>query len=169
MKRLQLILLLGLLGAAMAYGAGYFWRLHLAGGVSTSALDELGWLKQEFRLSGTEFARIQSLHATYLPHCRAMCAQVEAVNERLRGLLNATNQVTPEIAKALSEAAEIRARCQGMMFDHFYEVSRAMPPEQGRRYLAWVQQQTLLPTYHGTGHSTNSGPAQADAPAGHRH
>jgi Heavy-metal resistance len=169
MKRLRLILLLGLLGATVAFGIGYVWRLHLAGGVSASALDELGWLKQEFRLSDAEFARIQSLHATYLPHCRAMCAQVEAVNERLRGLLNATNHVTPEIAKALSEAAEIRARCQGMMFDHFYEVSRAMPPEQGRRYLIWVQQQTLLPTYHSAGHSTNSGPAKADAPAGHRH
>lgn len=169
MKRLRLLLLLGVLGAALAYGVGYVWRLHLAGQVPGSTLDELGWLKQEFQLGDAEFARIQTLHATYLPHCRTMCAQVEAVNARLRGMLNATNQVTPEIEQALSEAAQIRARCQGMMFDHFYEVSRAMPPEQGRRYLTWVQQQTLLPTYHGAGHSTNSRPATADAPAGHRH
>ena len=66
MKRLRLIMLLGLLGAAVAYGVGYVWRLRLAGGVSSSALDELGWLKQEFRLSDAEFARVQSLHATYL-------------------------------------------------------------------------------------------------------
>lgn len=169
MKRLRLILALGGVAALLAYGAGYFWRLHLAGGGTSSALDELRWLKREFRLSDAEFVRVQSLHATYLPHCRAMCAQVEAVNDRLRTMLNATNQVTPEIAQALSEAAQIRARCQGMMFDHFYEVSRAMPPEQGRRYLAWVQQQTLLPTYHGSSHATNAGPANTDAPAGHRH
>ncbi len=31
------------------------------------------------------------------------------------------------------------------MMQHFYEVSRAMPPEQGKRYLAWVQSETLLP------------------------
>jgi hypothetical protein len=30
------------------------------------------------------------------------------------------------------------------MLKHFQEVSRAMPPEQGRRYLAWVQEQTVL-------------------------
>lgn len=169
MKRLRILLVLGLLGVALAYGVGYVWRLHLAGNVPGATLDELGWLKLEFRLRDAEFTRIQSLHATYLPQCRAMCAQVEAINERLRGLLNATNQITPEIEQALSEAAQIRARCQGMMFDHFYEVSRAMPPEQGRRYLAWVQRQTLLPTYQGTGHSTNSSPATADAPAERRH
>jgi hypothetical protein len=31
------------------------------------------------------------------------------------------------------------------MMQHFYEVSRAMPPDQGKRYLTWVQQETLLP------------------------
>ncbi len=30
------------------------------------------------------------------------------------------------------------------MLKHFFEVSRAMSPEQGRRYLAWVQEQTCL-------------------------
>jgi hypothetical protein len=30
------------------------------------------------------------------------------------------------------------------MLKHFFEVSRTMPAEQGRRYLAWVQAQTCL-------------------------
>jgi hypothetical protein len=30
------------------------------------------------------------------------------------------------------------------MLRHFYEVSRTMPPEQGRRYLAWVQERTFM-------------------------
>ena len=30
------------------------------------------------------------------------------------------------------------------MLTHFLQVSRAMPPKQGQRYLAWVEQQTLL-------------------------
>jgi hypothetical protein len=34
------------------------------------------------------------------------------------------------------------------MLQHFYEVSRTMPPEQGRRYLAWVQERTILADSH---------------------
>jgi len=105
------------------------------------------------------------LHQGYLPHCRAMCAQVEAINQRLQTLLVATNHVTPEIEQALAEAAQTRAKCQVMMFNHFYEVSRAMPAEQGRRYLDWVQRHTLLPTYH-SGESTR---ATTNAPGGHQH
>jgi hypothetical protein len=30
------------------------------------------------------------------------------------------------------------------MLRHFLEVSRTMPPEQGQRYLQWVEQQTCL-------------------------
>jgi hypothetical protein len=29
------------------------------------------------------------------------------------------------------------------MLEHFYAVSRAMPAEEGRRYLEWIQAQTL--------------------------
>ena len=29
------------------------------------------------------------------------------------------------------------------MLEHFYAVSRAMPPEEGRRYLDWIQRQTV--------------------------
>lgn len=38
----------------------------------------------------------------------------------------------------------MRSECQAEMLKHFFEVSRAMPPEQGKRYLAWVQEQTCL-------------------------
>ena len=53
--------------------------------------------------------------------------------------------VTPEIKQALTEAAYLRVECQSAMMQHFYEVSRAMSPDQGKRYLTWVQQETLLP------------------------
>jgi hypothetical protein len=29
------------------------------------------------------------------------------------------------------------------MLRHFYEVSRTMPPEEGRRYLQWVQERAF--------------------------
>src|ERR1039458_7466301 len=43
----------------------------------------------------------------------------------------------------LAEVAALRAKCQANMLEHFYEVSQAMPPEQGRRYLAEMQCLTL--------------------------
>jgi hypothetical protein len=30
------------------------------------------------------------------------------------------------------------------MLKHFIAVSQTMPPEQGRRYLAWVEKQTFM-------------------------
>ena len=58
--------------------------------------------------------------------------------------IGATTQMTPEIEKLLADRAGMRANCQADMLKHFFEVSRAMPPEQGKRYLAWVQTQTCL-------------------------
>jgi len=55
-----------------------------------------------------------------------------------------TNEVTPEITKKLTEIGNIRQECQARMLKHFYAVSRAMPEEQGRRYLAEMQKLTSL-------------------------
>jgi hypothetical protein len=88
------------------------------------------------------------MHESYVSGCAERCRQIDRKNEQLRELLAATDQVTPEIEKALNEAALLRAECQKKMLKHFFEVSRTMPPEQGRRYLAWVQGQTILPDSH---------------------
>ena len=60
--------------------------------------------------------------------------------------------MTPQIESLLNESAQLRAECQAKMLQHFYEVSRAMPPAQGKRYLAWVHQQTILSDSHSTMH-----------------
>jgi hypothetical protein len=44
----------------------------------------------------------------------------------------------------MARRAQMRAECETEMLRHFLEVSRTMPVEQGKRYLAWVEQQTLL-------------------------
>ena len=41
----------------------------------------------------------------------------------------------------------LRADCQTMMLHHFIQVSQTMPPEQGRRYLAWVKDKAFLSDY----------------------
>ena len=144
MKKGVFILLIGLALAAAAYGCVYFICTSSARSLEQSSQPELAWLKDEFKLSDSEFKRIAGLHAAYLPQCAEMCRQVEAQNQRLKALLAATNQMTPEIESAVAESARLRGLCQRHMLKHFYEVSRTMPPEQGRRYLAWVQERTCL-------------------------
>ena len=65
----------------------------------------------------------------------------------------------PEIKQALAQAAEIRAECETAMLDHFYKVAQTMPPEQGKRYLDWVQQQTLKPSKMMPGEAQSATPA----------
>lgn len=74
------------------------------------------------------------------------------LNGRLSTVLAAATQLTPDIEKLLMERALIRATCQAEMLKNFFEVSRTMPPEEGKRYLAWVRENTCLreePMDHG--------------------
>ena len=91
-------------------------------------------------------------YEAYLSGCKERCHRIDLKNEELARLLAATNTVTPDIEKALAEAALLRADCQKKMLQHFYDVSRTMPPEQGKRYLAWVQKQTIPSDSHGQMH-----------------
>lgn len=105
---------------------------------------ELAWLKKEFHLSDAEFARITRLHAAYLPQCAQRCLRIAEQNRQLEQLLSQASSVTPEIQNLLAERAKTRADCEAEMLNHFLEVSRAMPPDEGRRYLEWVEQQAFL-------------------------
>jgi N-glycosylase/DNA lyase len=144
MKKGIVILAVGLAVAAAAYGCVYFVCTLSARSLERSSKPELAWLKKEFNLSDAEFKRVAELHAAYLPQCAEMCRQIDAQNQRLKELLTATNQMTTEIEAAVVESSRLRGECQSNMLKHFYEVSRTMPPEQGRRYLAWVQERTFL-------------------------
>jgi hypothetical protein len=148
MKRPILILIGGIVLGVLAYAGVY--RAGTAGSccLVESKTPELAWLKQEFHLSDAEFTRISQLHEQYLAGCAERCQRIDLKNQDLARLLAATNSVTAEIQQALAESAQLRAQCQSMMLQHFYEVSRTMPPEQGKRYLAWVQSKTLLHDTH---------------------
>ena len=104
---------------------------------------ELAWLKREFQLSDAEIVRITKLHESYQPRCREMCRRIDEQSTKLKSLLAATNVVTPEIEAVLAESARLRAECQRNMLRHFFEVSQTMPPEQGRRYIAWISERTF--------------------------
>ena len=152
MKRPWLFILGGLAIGLLAYGGAYFCGSASSRGMMESQTPELAWLQKEFHFSDAELARITKLHESYMAACAERCKRIDAVNSDLRTLLAATNTVTPAIEKALEESARLQAECRKEMLRHFYEVSRTMPPDQGRRYLAWVTGCTLGPAHESMTH-----------------
>ena len=144
MKKSALILLLGLLVSAAAFSGFYYFGTIRCRDMMRESKPELAWLKKEFNLSDAEFVRISQLHEAYLPECRERCKRINEQNQKLQQLLAHTSAVTPEIQSLLAERAKTRAECEAEMLKHFLEVSRTMPPQQGQRYLTWVEQQTSL-------------------------
>jgi len=145
MKRLWLILLAGLVVGLLAYTGFYLRATSVQRSLQQSPYPELAWLKTEYHLTDAQFAAVVRLHEAYRPKCAEMCGRIDAQNAKVQQLLAATNAVTAEIKDALAEAARLRVECETAMLEHFYETSRQMSPEQGKRYLAWVQSETLLP------------------------
>ncbi len=148
MKRGLAILVAGLALAVLAYFGLYFACTVHCRVMARSPEPELAWLKEEFHLSDAEFERISQMHDSYLTGCAQRCQLINEKNKALKVLLAATNTITQQIQNTLAEAAQLRAECQAKMLQHFYEVSRTMPPEQGKRYLEWVQAQTILSDSH---------------------
>jgi hypothetical protein len=142
--RRSLIILIGVLAVGVAvFGGSYFLAQWLCARQMSNPADDLAWLRQEFRLSDAEMARVRKLHDGYLPKCGEMCERIAAKRREVdQALLGATN-VTPLAEQKLVELGTLRAQCQAQMLHHFAEVSQVMPPEQGRRYLGEMQRLTL--------------------------
>ena len=144
MKKGPAILVLGILASIAAFAAVYYLGTVHSRDLMRETKPELVWLKEQFKLTDAEFARITQLHEAYLPQCRERCMRIKEQDEKLQQLLARSGDVTPEIKTLLVERANTRAECEAEMLKHFLEVSRTMPPQQGQRYLAWVQQQSSL-------------------------
>lgn len=137
MNRSVRLLLLGALVVAVVGGLAYACAKRLCARQMTA--DDIGWLKREFRLSDSELAHVRELHQGYLPRCREMCAKIAAKQSEVEQALSRGE--APD--EKLVELATLRAQCQAQMLKHFQEVSRAMPAEQGKRYLSEMQRLTL--------------------------
>ena len=154
--------------ALAAYFGFYYGATVQSRKVRKAETPELAWLKEEFHLNDADFSRVCQMHESYLASCAERCRQIDEKNEQLRRLLAATNTVTPEIQKLLQEAAQLRADCQTRMLEEFYQVSCCMPPDQGKRYLAWVQGQTLLSDTHRQMQGSALSPMGMDMEGAHR-
>lgn len=144
MRRGIIILALGMTGASVAYCCFYLMGTATPRALMRSAKPELAWLQHEFNIGDAEFQRISQLHNDYVSQCKERCRRIEAVNTRLSNALVTATQMTPDLERMLTERAQMRAACQTEMLKHLFEVSRKMPPEQGRRYLAWARDNTCL-------------------------
>lgn len=144
MRRAWFIIITGFLLAIAGYAGIYLARSKE--NHSSEKAGPLAWLQSEYHLSDPQFAHVCELYAAYQPRCAEMCRKIDEQNTRVAALLAQTNTITPDIKDALAKAAQLRAECQTAMLAHFYEVAQAMPPEEGKRYLDWVQQETLMPS-----------------------
>lgn len=140
----SLVIVLGALAIGAAVFAGsYFAGKRVSVACCTNRADDLSWLRYEFHLSDAEMARVRQLHEGYKPQCAKMCALIAAKDAEVQAALGTSTNVTAEAQKKLTELGELRAQCQAQMIQHFVTVSQAMPPEQGRRYLAKMKKLTL--------------------------
>jgi len=142
MKR-PLFILLGalVLGAAIFTGA-YFVSQRTCLMCRAQPDDDLAWLRLEFHLTDAEMARIHKLHDGYLPQCAAVCAQIAAKKQELESAPGGGTNLTAATRAGLRELDQLRTQCRTQMLRYFTTVSQAMPPEQGRRYLAEMQRLT---------------------------
>ena len=161
-RSLTLVIAMLLAGVAIA-GGSYLLGCRICARQLATSGDDLAWLRREFRLGDAEMQRIRQLHEGYLPKCHENCALIAAKKKELQAALDRAQGMTPEARQKLDEVAALRAKCQANMLVHFYEVSQAMPPAQGRRYLAEMQRLTL--GFHEQIENTMSG--DTSSPHGH--
>jgi hypothetical protein len=147
MRRSLAIVLLGVGLAGASYGFLIGNRATAMRELERTCGPELAWIKTEFELDEPTFERVRLLHEAYKPVCANLCSRIDAQHHRLKQLMESADDVTAEITQVVNEANAIRAQCQTEMLRHFFAVSKAMPPEQGRRYLAWMHDQTLAPSH----------------------
>jgi hypothetical protein len=145
MKRPWVIIIGGLLVGIAGYACVLFAGTSRERAMSKSDRPVIAWLQQEYRLDDQQYAKVKGLYEAYMPRCAELCRRINEKNEEIQKLLAATNVVTPEIKQALADSGRLRAECQANMMAHFYAVAQAMPPEEGRRYLSWVQKEVLTP------------------------
>ena len=142
--RRSFVILFGALALGAAVFAGsFFVSRQICVQQMANPADDLNWLSSEFQLSADTMARVRQLHEGYLPKCAEMCARIAAKKSELESVLAGSTNISSEAKQKLIELGELRAQCQAQMLQHFVEVSQAMPPEQGRRYLAEMQRLTL--------------------------
>jgi hypothetical protein len=143
MRKSLAILAVALFAGAMLFAGAFYCARHICAQQMAQSTDDLDWLRLEFHLGDAELALVRKLHEGYLPICAANCARIAEKKEELAQALAAGTNSTATLNQLRGEVVALRTKCQSEMLSHFEEVSRAMPAEQGARYLAEMKRLTL--------------------------
>ena len=143
MKRPLIIILCGAALGVLAGAAVYFAQTAPQRAMMCCEQPELAWLQQKFQLTDAQFTRVKKLHTDYLAHCAELCTRIAATNELVRAQISTATNVTAETEQLLASAAQLRVECQKRMLEECFAVGREMSPEQGKLYLAWMQEEIL--------------------------
>ena len=143
MNRSLIVVLCALALSAAVFTGSYFIGQRAGVIYCANPADDLNWLRTEFHLNDAEMARVRQLHESYLPQCAKMCVLIATKKAEVQAALANETNITVAAQEKLIELGEVRAQCQAQMLRHFIAVSQAMPPEQGRRYLAEMEKITL--------------------------
>ena len=131
MKRAVVLLLLAVVTAFSAFGVTRWLR-------PNKPVDELVWLREEFKLSPEQAATIEKLHSDYQPICADHCARIAGVQARLDTLTKGGKENSPEFIAAKNEWDALRNECATATTKHLQAVAAAMSPDQGKRYLQLI-------------------------------
>lgn len=141
-KPALIILMASLIGAAL-FGGAFFCARYFCVQHAAKSTDDLDWLRMEFNLSEADLAKVRGLHEGYLPICEENCRSIAVKKRALKQATAAGTNTTATLDQLQAEVAALRSKCQTEMLAYFEEVSLAMPPEQGQRYLAEMKRLTL--------------------------
>jgi len=144
MKRLVIVLVLAVLLGAGVYFIAYA-VVHRTLCPASNIEEPLGWMRQEFHLNDAQLAQVKKLEDDYAPRCASMCDQIEQSHKSLTSLIMIHGNMSPEVKAALQKDTKVQQQCREDMLNHFYDISKVMPPAEGKRYLQMMQAQVVRP------------------------
>jgi hypothetical protein len=99
--------------------------------------DAMEWLRTDFQLSDTQFAKIKQLHDSYSVVCERHCMDIMDA-ARARDELKKASADATAIAAANKRVEELRQVCEAAIASHVRQCAAEMSGQAGQRYLALV-------------------------------
>lgn len=138
MKKGLLILVLAFAVGVAAFFLTRSRQLENHREVLLDSMPELAWLRKDLALTDGQFEKVSDLHAAYRPQCAEMCRRIAEAQARLEAMAAAARGMTPELAQAIQNNAQVRAECRRHMLEHLYQTAAVMDGRQASRYLESV-------------------------------
>jgi hypothetical protein len=144
MKRIALVLCLGLLGGVTAH---YGWLAIEQPRTAKDSLDaQLAWIKTDLQLTPEQYARIKAIHEQSSPHLVALATSVARMREEFAAFerqRTTTGEIDfLEFARFVEERRRIDRDCLSSTRQLVDASAGVMTPLQRERYLS------LLPADH---------------------